>query len=745
MSDINIVATLMALQRDVSNLRSLDSPAGGATGATGPAGSPGGVTGATGPAGPAGATGPIGSSGVTGATGPAGMVWKGAWSGLATYVLNDTVSSGGNTYICILGHINQTPPNGTYWSLMAQIGNNGATGPIGATGATGTIGMVWRGAWSSLTAYIINDGVAYQGASYICISGNTNQLPTNATYWTLIAQMGMTGATGPIGATGAQGTPGGATGATGPVGVTGPIGATGPAALTLNNYNDGIPGHNVTTVLGAQNIYVPAGMGWLVGMRVHVWVSTLWVEGPVTAYSGTVLSITGDASSGGNNQFVPYSIVPVASTGATGPIGPTGPAIALADASATAGKTIVTGVATTAMRSDSAPAIGDSDKTDGFHASATPAASTIAVADGAGKLDGWVTANPVGANPTATAGTAAVNGVAATFMRSDAAPALPAAGAATVGILQLAGDLAGSSTSPAVAASAITLAKMANLAANSIIGNNTGTPATPSALTAAQVKALLGIVPTDITGFDTQVRTSRLDQMAIATSPVTISSDLSVSGKIKTVLLYPTADSTTALAITKADGTTNVVNVDTTNGWIGIGAGAVAPKGRLYIEGDNSVAGNAQGNLIDVRTTPATNGGGILRMGIRYNSAGANLPTAAGQRFAAFVGGEYTGSGAWTGSGQVNFFSGGAWVDGTDTGSYIVLGTTPTGSAAVIARHVVGAYKVLTNNTVTGFANLTLAAGSGVGAILRYTVEVWNGTDIQLEVGEVSVLCLNKG
>jgi hypothetical protein len=43
-----------------------------------------------------------------------------------------------------------------------------------------------------------------------------------------------------------------------------------------------------------------------------------------------------------------------------------------------------------------------------------------------------------------------------------------------------------------IAAAAVSLAKMANLAANSILGNNTGSPATPIALTTAQVKTLAG-------------------------------------------------------------------------------------------------------------------------------------------------------------------------------------------------------------------------------------------------------------
>jgi hypothetical protein len=48
--------------------------------------------------------------------------------------------------------------------------------------------------------------------------------------------------------------------------------------------------------------------------------------------------------------------------------------------------------------------------------------------------------------------------------------------------------------SASVDAAHITLARMANLAANSIIGNNTGSPATPIALTAAQTNTLLGCV-----------------------------------------------------------------------------------------------------------------------------------------------------------------------------------------------------------------------------------------------------------
>lgn len=53
-------------------------------------------------------------------------------------------------------------------------------------------------------------------------------------------------------------------------------------------------------------------------------------------------------------------------------------------------------------------------------------------------------------------------------------------------------------TAATITAGAVTLSKMANLAANSLIGNNTGSAATPVALTAAQVKTLLTLVKADV-------------------------------------------------------------------------------------------------------------------------------------------------------------------------------------------------------------------------------------------------------
>ena len=65
--------------------------------------------------------------------------------------------------------------------------------------------------------------------------------------------------------------------------------------------------------------------------------------------------------------------------------------------------------------------------------------------------------------------------------------------------ITLTGDITGTGTgsfATTIAAKAVTLTKLADLTANSIIGNNTGTAGVPIALSVAQIKTLLGIVST---------------------------------------------------------------------------------------------------------------------------------------------------------------------------------------------------------------------------------------------------------
>jgi hypothetical protein len=245
----------------------------GATGTQGAAGQLGtqGTTGAQGAAGSGGQQGTQGAQGSTGAgtqgaTG-IGFYWQGTWNSGTTYVVNDITYRGGDTWISLqnsnTNHDPQTSP--TYWTLFTAQGDTGFQGPQGvigqsvtgaqgpqgpsgtggqqgtqgAQGATGTgatgQGYTWKGAWSSVTAYVPYDTVSYNGSSYVSILGGTNQNPATATtYWSLIAAQGSTGAQGATGAAGQNGSAGpqGATGSTGSAGQQGTQGATGANGAT---------------------------------------------------------------------------------------------------------------------------------------------------------------------------------------------------------------------------------------------------------------------------------------------------------------------------------------------------------------------------------------------------------------------------------------------------------------------------------------------------------------------------------
>jgi hypothetical protein len=98
-------------------------------------------------------------------------------------------------------------------------------------------------------------------------------------------------------------------------------------------------------------------------------------------------------------------------------------------------------------------------------------------------LDGKIASTSIGA----------VSGVASLTSGSTLTPSqMPAL---TGDVTNTAGTLAST-----ISNAAVTLVKMANLAANSIIGNNTGAAATPIALTAAQVTAMLPTYTTTVKG-----------------------------------------------------------------------------------------------------------------------------------------------------------------------------------------------------------------------------------------------------
>lgn len=81
-------------------------------------------------------------------------------------------------------------PQGSVLELIEVAGGIGPVGPAGPQGP----GLVSKGAWSSTTAYVVNDTVTYNGSSYRrIVSGTTAGLPsTDTTNWELMAAAGGT-------------------------------------------------------------------------------------------------------------------------------------------------------------------------------------------------------------------------------------------------------------------------------------------------------------------------------------------------------------------------------------------------------------------------------------------------------------------------------------------------------------------------------------------------------------------------
>jgi hypothetical protein len=58
-------------------------------------------------------------------------VFKGAYNNSTAYVLDNIVTSGGSSYICILASTGNAVSNGTYWTQMSAAGTNGTDGSDG--------------------------------------------------------------------------------------------------------------------------------------------------------------------------------------------------------------------------------------------------------------------------------------------------------------------------------------------------------------------------------------------------------------------------------------------------------------------------------------------------------------------------------------------------------------------------------------------------------------------------------------
>ncbi len=193
------------------------------------------------------------------------FTYRAAWSGITAYAVNDLVTYDGTSYVCLIANTDVTPGTGDSWSVLAQKGDVGSTGPQGDAGATGSTGP--------------------QGDA------------------------GPAGATGPTGSTGPQGDVG-PTGATGPAG-SGVVSVTVPAlsSFTWQNQNGAVATQataglilqsssgNSGPNIEALTVAVPVGTSWTIYAKVGATIPTTTSIAGLMLTDGTKLIVFGPCNS----------------------------------------------------------------------------------------------------------------------------------------------------------------------------------------------------------------------------------------------------------------------------------------------------------------------------------------------------------------------------------------------------------------------------------------------------------------
>lgn len=182
-------------------------------------------------AGPQGDPGPQGPKGDDGAQGPLGPVGP-----------QGNIGPKGDDGLP--GKDGAVGPEGPQGKNGAN-GATGAEGPVGPQGIQGPIGpigpagLTWKGTYDDAVAYVKDDAVAYQGATYFSVQPSTAvpPLPENE-FWALMAAHGLRGEKGDKGDRGADGV----SNTPGPEGPQGNPGPQGPAGKDGSQGATGLPG-----------------------------------------------------------------------------------------------------------------------------------------------------------------------------------------------------------------------------------------------------------------------------------------------------------------------------------------------------------------------------------------------------------------------------------------------------------------------------------------------------------------------
>jgi hypothetical protein len=105
--------------------------------------------------------------------------------------------------------------------------------------------------------------------------------------------------------------------------------------------------------------------------------------------------------------------------------------------------------------------------------------------------------------------------------------------------------------------------------------------------------------------------------------------------------------------------------------------------------------------------------------------------------------GTNTNGATWTHQGSLGTSQGVPGRLSFTTGGLIAASGTTAQTA--VSRLELGATKVLANNTTTTVTNVTVASNTVAAGLVEYTVEVLDGTDVQVETGQFIYQVSNKG
>ncbi len=104
--------------------------------------------------------------------------WRGDWDSGTAYAVNDAVALSGSSYICIQAHTNQSPPNATFWDLLAEAGVDG--GGAGTVTQVNTAGFVSGGPITATGTITLGNQTAGDLIRYNVTTGVPERLPVGA-------------------------------------------------------------------------------------------------------------------------------------------------------------------------------------------------------------------------------------------------------------------------------------------------------------------------------------------------------------------------------------------------------------------------------------------------------------------------------------------------------------------------------------------------------------------------------------